>query len=366
MQNNIQKTIFHQIILSKDPVSFDGQNLQIVLINENSKATTKILSPEEFRQLQSQELDKDAKKIKKLVNWDKIKFNGKVNKISDIPENLIKEYGIPQFGFRFYKGVVLWSGNLSNLNGKSTEENNKDGGLIAFDGQNVIEIRDEENKEIKNYYGSQIGTYYLSSLIKNGIGYNFSSSCGGWGCNITEGFFINFDKGQYWRSLEGVDKDNYNRIKVSPELIKPYLDEDFSSQKVFRPKIYNGTGYQIYRDGKIYGRFQKYTGKIKDGYPESSGYFVVENDGQNYKFLYEAKSNCQNPMVICGGEMVFNSRGNLVYFGQWYEEGDDWEKPENQKIKISEQDFTTGKVLQEEIAIKNTEILKKYGLTKIN
>ena len=114
LQNDTQKNIFHQIVLRKDPVSFDGKDLQLGLIDTNSKATKNILSYQEFEKVQADEIDKDAKKIKKFQNWEQIKFDGKINKISDIPEDLIKKYGVPQFGFRFYKGVVFWSGYLKN------------------------------------------------------------------------------------------------------------------------------------------------------------------------------------------------------------------------------------------------------------
>ena len=114
LQNDTQKNIFHQIVLRKDPVSIDGKDLQLGLIDTNSKATKNILSYQEFEKVQADEIDKDAKKIKKFQNWEQIKFDGKINKISDIPEDLIKKYGVPQFGFRFYKGVVFWSGYLKN------------------------------------------------------------------------------------------------------------------------------------------------------------------------------------------------------------------------------------------------------------
>ena len=46
---------------------------------------------------------------------------------------------------------------------QNTEQNNKDGGLIAFDGQKVVEIKSEGGQELKNnYFGYEIGTYYLS------------------------------------------------------------------------------------------------------------------------------------------------------------------------------------------------------------
>jgi hypothetical protein len=360
-QNEIQKTIFHQVRISKDPSSFDGKDLQFGLIDSNSKATKNILSYQEFEKVQAEEFDKDAKRIKKFQNWEQIKFDGKINKVSDIPEDLIKKYGVPQFGFRFYKGVAFWSGYLKGGT-ENTEQNSKDGGLIAFDGQKVVEIKSENSQELKNYFGYEIGTYYLSSLIKDGVGYNFGSSCGGWGCFADFGFFIDFDKGQYWQSLEGIDKDNYNNPKVDQKLLEPYLTEDFPSWKgLGQPRIIGPTGYTIYKNGKIYGRFQKYTGKVKDGYPESAGFFVVESDGQNYKFLYETRVNCQNLVTFCGGEMVFNSRGNLVYFGGWTEE-EDVDKKENNKIKISEQDFKTGKILQEETGQDTPKLREKYGV----
>ncbi len=166
LQNDTQKNIFHQIVLRKDPVSFDGKDLQLGLIDTNSKATKNILSYQEFEKVQADEIDKDAKKIKKFQNLEQIKFDGKINKISDIPEDLIKKYGVPQFGFRFYKGVVFWSGYLKNgaeNTKQNTEQNNKDGGLIAFDGQKVVEIKSEGGQELKNnYFGYEIGTYYLS------------------------------------------------------------------------------------------------------------------------------------------------------------------------------------------------------------
>ncbi len=162
--------------------------------------------------------------------------------------------------------------------------------------------------------------------------------------------------------MEGIDKDNYNNPKVDQKLLEPYLTEDFPSWKgLGQPRIIGPTGYTIYKNGKIYGRFQKYTGKVKDGYPESAGFFVVESDGQNYKFLYETRVNCQNLVTFCGGEMVFNSLGNLVYFGGWTEE-EDVDKKENNKIKISEQDFKTGKILQEETGQDTPKLREKYGV----
>ncbi len=369
------RTIFHQMTFRNDPISWNGENLQFGLKNKETKTTKSILSPEEYKKIASEEKNLDNKKVKKFQNWEKIKFDGKINKISDIPENLLDKYGIPQFGFRFYKGVAFWTGyrsnsqefenslakfEIDNLEKKEIRTFSNEG-VIVYDGTNLVELRDELGKEIKNYSGYSIYTYYLSTLIKDGIGYNFGQACGGWGCTITPGFFIDFDKGQYWTNKDGTNAQN-DELK-DQKAIQPYLDYDFKVWNGGQPKIINNTGYKIYKSGKIYGQFEKYIGK-ESGYPESEGTFVVETDGTNYKFLYSLeflKNDCPGH---CTNNIIFNSRGNLVYYGSWYERETET-MSENPKMKFIEQDLVTGKILQEEISPKNDEILKKYGLTKI-
>lgn len=377
------RTIFHQMTFRNDPIIWNGQDLQFGLKNKETKTTKEILSPEEYKKLANEEENLDAKKVKKFQNFEKIKFEGKINKISDIPENLLDKYGIPQFGFRFYKGVVFWTGYRSNSQefedslAKFEIDNVEkkeirtffNEGIIAYDGTNVVELRDENDKEIKNYFGSSIGTYYVSSLIKDGIGYNFGQGCGGWACNITPGFFIDFGKGEYWTNKNGITENN--SLQDQKE-IQPYLDYDFKFWNGTQPKIIGDTGYKIHKNGKIYGIFQKYTNQVKDGNPVSEGEFLVETDGTNYKFLYPSnllRSGCANPSGYCTNNIIFNARGNFVYYGYWYNVENESPKEDSKekiKMKFIEQDFATGKVLQEDISIKNDQILKKYGLTKIN
>ena len=380
------RTIFHQMTFRNNPIIWNGENLQIGLNHAESKQTKPILSPEEYKKIANEEKILDSKKVKKFQNFEKIKFEGKVNKISDIPNNLLDKYGIPQFGFRFYKGVVFWTGyrsnsqeyedSVANFQKKNPmkEKSFFNEGIIAYDGTNVVEIKDEVGKEIQNYFGHSLGVYYLSGLIKDGIGYNFGQNCGGWGCNIAPGFFIDFEKGEYWVNKDGINTEN--STLQNTKNIQPYLDYDFKVWNGLSPKIIGDTGYKIHQNGKIYGKFQKYISKDKEGNPVSEGDFLVESDGENYKFISKVpKSACANPMGSCSDNIAFNSRGNVVYYGNWYTAENELPKEnltekensqENPKMKFIEQDFATGKVLQEDISIKNDEILKKFGLNKIN
>lgn len=384
------RTIFHQMTFRKDPISWNGQDLQFSLKNPQNKQTKPILSNLEYKKLANEEKISDAKSIKKFQNFDKIKFDGKINKISDIPKDLLDKYGIPQFGFRFFKGVVFWTGyrnnsqefedsltnfEKNNVENKTHEVSNE--GIIAYDGTNVVELKDENDKEIQNYYGHSIGVYYLSTLIKDGIGYNFGQSCGHSECNIAPGFFIDFNKGEYWINKEPIDSENNTLENIKN--IEPYLDFDFKVWSGMSPRIIGiigGTGYKTHKDGKIYGKFQKYTSQIKDGFPISDGEFLVESDGQNYKFIAKTpKSACANPVASCSDKIAFNNRGNVVYYGDILEvqiqnqtenSNHQNESKNNQKMKFIEQELATGKILQEEISIKNETVLKKFGLTKIN
>lgn len=394
------RTIFHQMTFRNDPIFWNGENLQFGLKNKESKQTKSILSVQEYQRLADEENTLDAKKVKKFQNWEKIKFDGKINKISDIPENLLDKYGIPQFGFRFYKGVVFWTGyrtqqqdlRLSLTKFQESQSLNNDldkqkineisnEGVIAYDGTNIVEIKDELGKEIKNHSGYSIYTYYISTLIKDGIGYNFGQACGGWGCTITPGFFIDFNKGQYWTNKDGTNAQN-DKLK-DQKAVQPYLDYDFKVWNGSSPKIISDTGYKTYKDGKIYGKFQKYTNSLKDERPVSEGDFLVESDGQNYKFVVKMlkEDACSNIMGLCANNIILNMRGNVVYYRDYEMENEipkenSTENPtkdsknskdnlkDNKKMKFTEQDLKTGKILQEEISPKNAEILKKYGIIK--
>ena len=68
-------------------------------------------------------------KENKFSNWNEIKFAGKINKISDIPLEVMNQIiaqnkipnSVPAYGFRFYNGVAFWASGGE--------------GIYAYDGQ---------------------------------------------------------------------------------------------------------------------------------------------------------------------------------------------------------------------------------------
>ncbi len=274
-------------------------------------------------------------KENKFDNWNEIKFAGKINKISDIPANVMSQImqknkipgSVPAYGFRFYNGVAFWASGGD--------------GIYAFDGQKIT------NLNTYNFGGMD---NYISRLIEGGKTFVYTNT----GKNsISGGFFIDLQNGKWWTE-KSTFTDGIRDIITEKSVMEKYKKFDF--MVLTEPNSYNVEYFELYFDGKIYGKFTKSGEKHESRFK----YYIFEDDGIKLKPLYES---------LGSGELVINSRGNLVSFGiQFLDENGgylktDNENVENVKVIITEQDFQTGKLLAtQKTQLNDLEAYKKFGI----
>lgn len=309
-----------QISSNSSQNSQNSQNLEI----KNKKITLENLQAKE----------------NKFDNWNEIKFAGKINKISDIPANVMSQIMqrnkipgsvLPAYGFRFYNGVAFWASGFD--------------GIYAFDGQKITNL---------NTYNSGIMDNYISRLIEGGKTFVYTNT----GKNsISGGFFIDLENGTWW-TQKSTFTEGIRDIITEKSVMEKYKKFDF--MVLTEPNSYNVESFELYFDGKIYGKFTKAGEKNESRFVK---YYIVQDDGIKSKILYEQSGS---------GQLEINSRGNLVSFGiQFLDENGGYnlqtnnENVEIQKITITEQDFQTGKLLAtQKTQLNDLEAYKKFGISE--
>lgn len=310
----------------------NSQNLQ-----ENSKNTLQNIEIKNekitLQNLQSKE--------NKFLNWNEIKFAEKINKISDIPLEVMNQIitqnkipnSVPAYGFRFYNGVAFWASGFD--------------GIYTYDGKKITNL---------NTYNSGRMDNYISRLIENGKTFVYTNTTKN---SISGGFFIDLQNGTWWTE-KSIFTDEIREIITEKSVMEKYKKFDFEILK--EPNGYNIEYFELYFNGKIYGKFTKTDEKSDEhGFVKS---YIVEDDGIRPKILFENLGN---------GQLEINSRGNFVSFGiQLLDENDryypqiDEKTVESQKITITEQDFQTGKLLATQITnLNDLQAYKKFGIEEI-